>query len=127
MNREMISPGQFFLVVLGLVAWVAAALFGILPTTVDAEVAAGAGTAHVKTPSLAGAGAACGFAVAGGLCFLAAARVTPPPPPGRVRTDFAAVLDQLRFNGILTDAEYRAMMDKVERRGTKPPGEHPRG
>jgi hypothetical protein len=78
MNREIISAGQFFLVVLGLMAWVAAALFGAIPTTVDAEVAAGGGTAHVKTTNPAGAGAACGFAVAGGLCFLGAALASRP-------------------------------------------------
>jgi len=74
MNRDIISARVFFLSLLGLVAWVAAALFGAIPTTVDAEVAVGdRGTAHVKAPSPAGAGAACGFAVAGGLCFLGAA------------------------------------------------------
>jgi hypothetical protein len=62
----------------GLLAWIAAALFGALPMTVDAEVAVGTGTAHVKTPNPAGAGAACGFAVAGGLCFLGAALASRP-------------------------------------------------
>jgi hypothetical protein len=59
-------------VVLGLLAWVAAALFGIFPTTVETAVAAGGGTARAFVPSPSGAGAACGFAIAGGLCFLGA-------------------------------------------------------
>ena len=37
-----------------------------------------AGTATVKAPSPSGAGAACGFAVAGGLCFLGAALAARP-------------------------------------------------
>src|SRR5262245_27660079 len=79
MKREIISTGQFFLVVLGLVAWVVAALFGAIPTTVDTQIAVGdRGTAQVKAPSPAGAGAACGFAVAGGLCFLGAALASRP-------------------------------------------------
>ena len=78
MNRDTISTEKFFLVVLGLVAWVAAALFGAIPTTVDSELPAGSGKAYVKTPSPAGAGAACGFAVAGGLCFLGAALASRP-------------------------------------------------
>src|SRR5437763_1109243 len=79
MNRQIISARVFFLSLLGLVAWVAAALFGALPTTVDAGVAVGdRGTATVKAPSPSGAGAACGFAVAGGLCFLGAALAARP-------------------------------------------------
>jgi hypothetical protein len=73
------------------------------------------------------AAAAAGFAVAGGLCVLAAARVATPPPPGRGRTNFVAVLDQLRFNGVLTDAEYRALTDKLGAPGAEPPGGHPPG
>jgi hypothetical protein len=74
MNREVISAGQFFLGVLGLLAWITAVLFGAIPTTVDTVVAVeGRGTANAKAPSPAGAGAACGFAVAGGLCIVAAA------------------------------------------------------
>ena len=90
MNREIISAGQFFLAVLGLVAWVAAALFGAIPTTVNAQVAAGGGTAHVMTPSPSGAGAACGFAVAGGLCFLGTALASRPPGAKRDREQSVA-------------------------------------
>jgi hypothetical protein len=79
MNREIISAGQLFLVVLGLVAWITAGVFGALPTTVDTVVALGdRGTANAKAPSPSGAGAACGFAVAGGLCFLGAALASRP-------------------------------------------------
>jgi hypothetical protein len=66
------SSTDLGLVVLGLLAWVAAALFGAFPTTVESAVAAGGGTARVQVPSPSGAGAACGFAIAGGLCFLGA-------------------------------------------------------
>jgi hypothetical protein len=66
------------LVAFGLLAWAAAGLFGAVPMTVDAEVAAGAGTAHVRTPNPAAGGAAGGFAVAGGLCFLGAALASRP-------------------------------------------------
>ena len=128
MNREIISPGQFFLGVLGLVAWITAGLFGAIPTTVDTVVAVGdRGTANSKAPSPSGAGAACGFAVAGGLCFLAAARVVVSPAPGRGRTDLAAVLDQLRFRGVLTDAEYRGLRDKLGLAGTELPAGPPLG
>jgi len=48
-------------------------------------------------------------------------------PAGRGRRNFAAVLDQLRFKGVLTDDEYRRMMDKLGPPGAEAPGEHPRG
>jgi hypothetical protein len=126
MNRDIISAEKFFLVVLGLVGWVAAALFGAIPTTVDSEVPAGGGKAYVKTPSPAGAGAACGFAVAGGLCFLGVAQTArqlqqPARAPGR--TNLEAVLDQLRFTGMLTDAEYQAMRQKLA--ADRPAGDGP--
>jgi hypothetical protein len=66
------SSTDLGLVVLGLLAWVVAALFGAIPTTVESAVAAGGGTARVQVPSPSGAGASCGFAIAGGLCFLGA-------------------------------------------------------
>ncbi|OWK45713.1 hypothetical protein [Fimbriiglobus ruber] len=78
MNREIVSAGQLFLAVLGLVAWVAAALLGTSPSIVESQVAAGGGTASVKIPSPAAGGAAGGFAVAGGLCFLGAALAPRP-------------------------------------------------
>ena len=64
------------LVVLGIIAWGIAIFFG-LDQTVDAEqVNPGANyLAKVKTPNIVAAGAACGFAIAGGLCFLGAAIV----------------------------------------------------
>jgi hypothetical protein len=72
------SSTDLALVVLGLLAWVVAALFGAIPTTVDTAIAAGGGTAQAKAPSPSGAGAACGFAIAGGLCFLGAALASRP-------------------------------------------------
>ncbi len=62
MNRQIISAGQFFLVVLGLAAWIAAASFAL-----------GDPTINDTAPNIASAGAACGFAIAGGICFLGAA------------------------------------------------------
>ena len=62
------------LVVLGLIAWVAAIMFGANQTTVDVEQIPGPGynKSTVKAPNIASAGAACGFAIAGGLCFVGA-------------------------------------------------------
>ncbi len=65
MNRQIISAGQFFLVVLGLAAWIAAASFALGDPTIQLG---NNGTA----PNIASAGAACGFAIAGGICFLGA-------------------------------------------------------
>ena len=98
MNREIISAGQFFLALLGLVAWFAAALFGVLPATVEVQAATAAGTANVKAPSPSGAGAACGFAVAGGLCFLGAA-LAPRREGGRPHADRTAAPDRERRGG----------------------------
>lgn len=78
------------LAVLGLLAWVAAVLFGTIPTTIESTVAAGGGTARAQIPSPSGAGAACGFAIGGGLCFLGAGLATrsggvgAPAAPGAV-------------------------------------------
>jgi hypothetical protein len=77
------SSTDLGLVVLGLLAWVAAALFGAIPTTVESAVATGGGTARVAVPSPSGAGAACGFAIAGGLCFLGAGLAARPRGAGR--------------------------------------------
>jgi hypothetical protein len=60
------STTDLALVLLGLLAWTVAVAFGVIPTTVD------------RLPSPSGAGAACGFAVAGGLCFLGAALASRP-------------------------------------------------
>jgi hypothetical protein len=76
------SSTDLGLVVLGLLAWVVAALFGIFPTTVESAVAAGGGTARAVVPSPSGAGAACGFAIAGGLCFLGAGLASRPHRDG---------------------------------------------
>jgi hypothetical protein len=67
------SSTDLSLVALGLLAWLVAALFGAIPTTVETAVAAGGGTTRAQVPSPSGAGAACGFAIAGGLCFVGAA------------------------------------------------------
>lgn len=60
------STTDLALLMLGLFAWAVAAGFGVIPTTVD------------RAPSPSGAGAACGFAVAGGLCFLGAGLASRP-------------------------------------------------
>jgi hypothetical protein len=64
-------------VVLGLLAWVVAGMFAIFAPTVevDAPTAAG-GKVTARTTNLAAVGASCGFAIAGGLCFLGAALAT---------------------------------------------------
>jgi hypothetical protein len=73
------SSTDLALVLLGLLAWVIAILFGAIPTSVDTTIAVGdRGTANAKAPSPSGAGAACGFAIAGGLCFLGAALASRP-------------------------------------------------
>jgi hypothetical protein len=61
-QRESTDLGLVFL---GLVAWVAAFIFGASETTVVVE-------SNKKAPNVASAGAACGFAIAGGLCFVGA-------------------------------------------------------
>jgi hypothetical protein len=73
------SSTDLALMALGVVAWVAAAFFGAIPTTVETQIPAGEHiTTHTKVPSPSGAGAACGFALAGGLCFLGAALISRP-------------------------------------------------
>ncbi len=57
------------LVLLGLLAWVVAGVFAVADPTV--MVRQGNTTAEVA--NVAAAGAACGFAIAGGLCLLGAA------------------------------------------------------
>ena len=57
------------LVLLGLIAWIVAGLIAVAAPTV--AVRQGNGTAEVA--NVAAAGAACGFAIAGGLCLLGAA------------------------------------------------------
>ena len=104
------------LLFLGATAWVLALWFGF-GSQPSIDLCSGA-------TDVAAAGVT-GFALAGGLCFIAVARIAlplPPPSPSRGRTDLAAVLDQLRFNGVLTDAEYRAKLDKLGTTGSEPPG-----
>jgi hypothetical protein len=60
--RESADLGLVFL---GLIAWVAAFAFGAGDQTVVVEI-------NKKAPKVASAGAACGFAIAGGLCFVGA-------------------------------------------------------
>ena len=88
------STTDLSLVLLGLIAWVVAvALVVALPTTeADALNAAGNKVA-LRSPNVAAAGAAGGFALAGSVCFLGAAFAArdpgrsvgpdgPPPAPG---------------------------------------------
>ncbi|HJZ91975.1 MAG TPA: hypothetical protein VKE40_13965, partial [Gemmataceae bacterium] len=65
------STTDLGLLLLGMLAWAGAVLFGVVLTTteVDTQVP-GIGKAAVRAPNTAGAGAACGFAIAGGLCFV---------------------------------------------------------
>ena len=82
------STTDLSLVLLGLIAWVVAvALAVVLPTT-EADAVAGAGKIAVRSPNIAAAGAAGGFAVAGSICFLGAAFAArgsdgTPVPTGR--------------------------------------------
>ena len=68
------STTDLALVVLGIIAWIAAVVFGAVLDTIETEQAV-PGNIHltkVKVPNIAAAGAACGFAIAGGLCFVGA-------------------------------------------------------
>jgi hypothetical protein len=62
-------------VVLGLLGWVTSGLFATLPSlnTVETETQTPNGRAMIRVTNSAAAGAACGFGVGGGLCFLGAA------------------------------------------------------
>jgi hypothetical protein len=110
-----------WLLTLGVAAWVAALWFAAHPTIDLVDTATGSplatpSTAPTKGANVVAAGASAGFAIAGGLCFLGAAlnaRQLHKPDRAPWRTDFVAVLDQLRFTGLLTDAEYQAMRQKL--------------
>jgi hypothetical protein len=70
------SSTDLSLVILGLLGWVAAGLFAVLPplNTVEAEVpGGGSGKVTVRATNPAAAGASCGLGIGGGLCFLGAA------------------------------------------------------
>jgi hypothetical protein len=62
---------QFFLV--GTFAWIAVALFTLFDATVVVNWNPPAGSAPLYAPNVAAAGAAIGFGIGGGLCFLGAA------------------------------------------------------
>jgi hypothetical protein len=79
------SSTDLALVFLGLLAWAVAALFGVIPSLFD------------KVPALPGAGAACGFAIAGGLCFLGAAVAS--RPAGTSRTPKLTLHQALHLTG----------------------------
>ncbi len=74
-QRESADIG---LVILGLIAWVAAIIFGAAQATVEVDQVTDAvhNTKIVRAPNIASAGAACGFAIAGGMCFIGAALAT---------------------------------------------------
>jgi hypothetical protein len=96
---------------LGTIAWVIALGFGI-DRVYGVVTAASVGGADAVAAAVV-----LGFALAGGLCMLGAAvagscRHESPPRP-RGKTDFDAVLDQLRFTGMLTNAEYDALKRKL--------------
>lgn len=75
MNREIVSLGQLLLALLGLAAWLAAAGFALGLPTVEVKALDKQGNFITLTaPNMAAAGASCGFAVAGAICFLGAAR-----------------------------------------------------
>ncbi len=59
-------------VVVGLLCLVGAVVFGLVQTV---RVSAPGGPATAEAPNATGAGAACGLAITGGLCFVAAAVV----------------------------------------------------
>lgn len=68
------STTDLSLVLLGLIAWVAAVALVVLVPTTEADVVNAAGNrAAVRSPNVAAAGAAGGFALAGSVCFLGAA------------------------------------------------------
>jgi hypothetical protein len=70
------SSTDLALVLPGLLAWVAAAVLAVALPTTEAELPTGTGgKVTVQTPNIVAAGAAGGFAVAGGLCLLGAALV----------------------------------------------------
>ncbi len=111
-----------WLLTLGVAAWVAALWVAAHPSIALGYTATG----PAKGANVVAAGAAAGFAIAGGLCFLAAARTArqvqlSDRAPGR--TNFVAVLDQLRFTGLLTDAEYETMRQKLA--ADRPVGDGP--
>jgi hypothetical protein len=70
------SSTDLSLVVLGLLGWVAAGLFAVLPplntVTVQVVPPGVTGVTAVRTTNPAAAGASCGLGIGGGLCLLGA-------------------------------------------------------
>jgi hypothetical protein len=68
------SSTDLSLVVLGLLGWVVAGLFAVLPplNTVEAEATGAGGKVTVRTTNPATAGMSCGLGIGGGLCLLGA-------------------------------------------------------
>jgi hypothetical protein len=77
-KKQDISPVQFLLALVGVIAWIIAGYFGsqatvktTTPKPPTPGVLSSTETVTVEQPNIAAAGAACGFAIGGGLCFLA--------------------------------------------------------
>jgi len=70
-QRPSVLGFQFFLV--GIFAWIAAALFALLDPRVVVNSNPQVGGTPIYAPNVAAAGAAIGFGIGGGLCFLGAA------------------------------------------------------
>ena len=100
-QRPSVLGFQFFLV--GTLAWIAAALFALLDQRVVVNSNVQAGPAPIYAPNAAAAGAAVGFGIGGGLCFLGAAILYgkergKPVTPGDSAEPVAAA-DQPREHG----------------------------
>jgi hypothetical protein len=86
------SSTDLALLLLGLLAWAIAGVFGGLLTATSSTVAAGGGRIEVQSPNVAAGGAAAGFAIAGGLCFLGAGltscrHIGDSPPKANISRD----------------------------------------
>jgi len=64
---------EAFLFVLGLALLAAALVLVFTNQTVEFYIETGTGVRKQHAPNIVSAGAACGFSIAGGLCFVAAA------------------------------------------------------
>jgi hypothetical protein len=73
MSRQRPAALGFQFFVLGTLAWVAAALFALCDQRVVVNSNPQVGSTPVYGPNVAAAGAAIGFGIGGGLCFLGAA------------------------------------------------------
>ena len=73
MPSRRLSPLGFQFFLLGTFAWIAAALFVLLDPTVVVNSNPQVGGTPIYAPNVAAAGAAIGFGIGGGLCFLGAA------------------------------------------------------